>query len=71
MNEFSIVAAFVAGLVAAPCVGPAVAADASGSGSTFVYPVMSKWVADYRAATGNRIADRLAPRHRRDQWRPG
>ena len=31
------------------------AAEATGAGASFIYPVMSKWSADYRAATGKKI----------------
>ncbi|HZH43259.1 MAG TPA: phosphate ABC transporter substrate-binding protein PstS [Lysobacter sp.] len=31
------------------------AADATGAGASFIYPVMSKWSADYARATGKRI----------------
>ena len=31
------------------------AADIIGAGSTFVFPILSKWSADYSAKTGNRI----------------
>jgi phosphate transport system substrate-binding protein len=31
------------------------AADITGAGSTFVLPILSKWSADYRTKTGNRI----------------
>ena len=31
------------------------AADITGAGSTFVYPVLSKWSADYSTQTGNKI----------------
>jgi phosphate transport system substrate-binding protein len=31
------------------------AADITGAGSTFVFPILSKWSADYNAKTGNRI----------------
>jgi phosphate transport system substrate-binding protein len=34
---------------------PALAAQTSGAGSTFVYPVMAKWVAAYQAETGNKV----------------
>lgn len=34
---------------------PAVAADVSGAGSTFVYPVMTKWATVYAAKTGNKV----------------
>ena len=33
----------------------AAAADITGAGSSFVYPVMSKWSADYNAKTGARV----------------
>jgi phosphate transport system substrate-binding protein len=33
----------------------AAAADITGAGSTFVYPILSKWSADYSAATGTKI----------------
>ncbi|GMV29432.1 MAG: phosphate-binding protein [Rhodanobacteraceae bacterium] len=44
----------LAGLIAAGAV-TAQAADITGAGATFVYPVMSKWSADYSQATGNKI----------------
>lgn len=31
------------------------AADITGAGATFIYPLLSKWSADYNAATGNKI----------------
>ena len=31
------------------------AADITGAGASFIYPVMSKWSADYNAATGNKV----------------
>ena len=31
---------------------PALASEITGAGSTFVYPIMSKWAADYNAKTG-------------------
>ena len=42
--------ALAAGLTTA-----AQAADITGAGATFVFPTMSKWSADYNAATGHRI----------------
>jgi phosphate transport system substrate-binding protein len=44
-------------LAAAVTLGPglAQAADITGSGSTFVYPVLSKWSADYSAKTGTNM----------------
>jgi phosphate transport system substrate-binding protein len=35
---------------------PVHAAETSGAGSTFVYPVMAKWAADYEAKTGNKVS---------------
>ena len=35
--------------------GSSLAVDVTGAGSTFVYPVLSKWAADYAAKTGDRI----------------
>lgn len=32
-----------------------VAAEITGAGATFIYPLVSKWSADYNAATGNRV----------------
>ncbi|ACS55624.1 phosphate ABC transporter, periplasmic phosphate-binding protein [Rhizobium leguminosarum bv. trifolii WSM1325] len=43
-----------AGLVAALAVS-ASAADITGAGSTFVYPVLSKWSADYNKQTGDKL----------------
>src|SRR5436190_8904165 len=34
---------------------PALAGEANGAGSTFVFPILSKWAADYAATTGNKI----------------
>jgi phosphate transport system substrate-binding protein len=42
-------------LAAVGLVSAATAADISGAGSTFVFPVLSKWSADYRAATGTNV----------------
>ncbi|HEY3293967.1 MAG TPA: phosphate ABC transporter substrate-binding protein PstS [bacterium] len=36
-------------------VGSALATDVTGAGSSFVYPVLSKWAADYAAKTGDKI----------------
>ncbi len=42
-------------LAAFAVVSSAHGAETTGAGSTFVYPIVAKWVADYRARTGNRI----------------
>jgi len=45
----------VAVLAAIAFAGSAQATDITGAGSTFVYPVLSKWSAAYSAKTGNRV----------------
>ena len=42
-------------ITAASSVFAANAADITGAGASFIYPVMSKWSADYSAATGNKV----------------
>ena len=42
-------------VIAASSVFAANAADVTGAGASFIYPVMSKWSADYNAATGNKV----------------
>ena len=42
-------------LVAFSACGIAPAADVIGAGSSFVYPVMAKWSADYRAVAQTKI----------------
>ena len=39
----------------APAAGDKVAAEISGAGASFIYPLVSKWSADYNAATGNKV----------------
>ncbi len=39
----------------APAAGDKVAAEISGAGASFVFPLVSKWSADYNAATGAKI----------------
>nr|WP_219627583.1 phosphate ABC transporter substrate-binding protein PstS [Stenotrophomonas maltophilia] len=41
--------------MAASSVFAANAADITGAGASFIYPVMSKWSADYSTATGNKV----------------
>jgi phosphate transport system substrate-binding protein len=36
-------------------IGTASAAEITGAGSTFVYPILSKWSADYSTTTGNKV----------------
>ena len=40
---------------AAAAAGDAVAAEITGAGASFVYPLISKWSADYAKATGNKV----------------
>ncbi|MFT3762861.1 MAG: phosphate ABC transporter substrate-binding protein PstS [Pseudoxanthomonas sp.] len=40
---------------AAPAAANPNAAEISGAGASFIYPLVSKWSADYNAATGNKI----------------
>lgn len=46
-----LTAAFVI-MAAVGTSGPSLAADISGAGSTFVYPILSKWAAAYKAISG-------------------
>jgi phosphate transport system substrate-binding protein len=41
-----------AGLIAAAALAPAVAADISGAGSSFAYPIYAKWIEAYKQETG-------------------
>jgi phosphate transport system substrate-binding protein len=49
------IAAATLALVAAVGTTAAQAADITGAGATFIYPLLSKWSADYNEATGNKI----------------
>ncbi len=51
MKHWTALAA--AGLVAAAVSLPAVAADISGAGATFPYPIYAKWADAYKKETGN------------------
>jgi phosphate transport system substrate-binding protein len=46
---------FAAAVLALAFVAPAFAQNVTGAGSSFVYPIMSKWSADYHASTGKKI----------------
>ncbi|AKC87531.1 phosphate ABC transporter substrate-binding protein PstS [Pseudoxanthomonas suwonensis] len=39
----------------APAAGDQVAAQISGAGASFIYPLVSKWSADYNVATGHKV----------------
>ena len=58
MNSFRIRRLTLAGIVTACAVLAAVsvqAADITGAGSTFVYPILSKWSSSYNAKTGSKV----------------
>ncbi|MFT4248688.1 MAG: phosphate ABC transporter substrate-binding protein PstS [Pseudomonas sp.] len=48
-------AAQASGDVAAPAANEAKTAEIAGAGASFIYPLVSKWSADYNAATGNKV----------------
>src|SRR3982751_24938 len=50
--KHAILAGIAAVAVAATLSGTALAADISGAGSTFIYPVFAKWADTYKTATG-------------------
>ena len=39
----------------APAAGEQVSAQISGAGASFIYPLVSKWSADYKGATGKQV----------------
>jgi phosphate transport system substrate-binding protein len=41
--------------IASFAAGRAIATDMTGAGSTFVYPILAKWSADYSVKTGDRL----------------
>ncbi|NIJ69505.1 phosphate ABC transporter substrate-binding protein PstS [Xanthomonas sp. 60] len=43
------------GQTAAPAAGAQTSAEVSGAGASFIFPLVSKWSADYNAATGAKI----------------
>jgi phosphate transport system substrate-binding protein len=45
----------MAGIAVLASVASAAAADITGAGSTFVYPILSKWSADYSAINGTKV----------------
>ncbi|TKS53889.1 phosphate ABC transporter substrate-binding protein PstS [Luteimonas yindakuii] len=46
----------LAAIALAACVAlPAAAAEVTGAGASFIYPVMTRWSADYRQATGHQV----------------
>ncbi|WP_350609662.1 substrate-binding domain-containing protein, partial [Pseudoalteromonas sp. 41-MNA-CIBAN-0057] len=40
---------------AAPAAGDKLTAEISGAGASFIFPLVSKWSADYNAATGAKV----------------
>ncbi|HLI17919.1 MAG TPA: phosphate ABC transporter substrate-binding protein PstS [Rhodanobacteraceae bacterium] len=56
MFNLKSIGIYVAAIAAATLLGTAAhATDITGAGSSFVYPVISKWSAAYAAKTGNRV----------------
>ncbi|MGE5772345.1 MAG: phosphate ABC transporter substrate-binding protein PstS, partial [Hyphomicrobiales bacterium] len=51
MKHWTALAA--AGIIAAAAFVPANAADISGAGATFPYPIYAKWADAYKKVTGN------------------
>src|SRR5207248_10200935 len=51
LKLFKIVTAL--SLFAAACLGSAIAADISGAGATFPYPIYAKWADAYKKETGD------------------
>ena len=47
--------AIVAGVVALSVSSAAMATEMTGAGSSFIYPVLSKWAEAYKAKTGNSL----------------
>ncbi|SNT37922.1 phosphate ABC transporter substrate-binding protein, PhoT family [Noviherbaspirillum humi] len=52
MRLFKILSAAVLAAGAALAVSPAMAADITGAGATFPYPIYAKWAEEYKKATG-------------------
>lgn len=46
---------FIGALAALAFIGSAHAGETTGAGSTFVYPILAKWAADYQAKNGNKV----------------
>ena len=53
LNSIKIRVAAIA--LAAALVAPAYAADITGAGASFIFPVMTRWSADYNKANGTRV----------------
>ena len=55
MNMFTRSAVYVAACATMGLAGSAHATTITGAGSTFVYPVLSRWANDYKKATGDEV----------------
>ena len=55
MNTFTRSAVYAAACATLGLAGSAYATRITGAGSTFVYPVLSRWASDYKKATGDEI----------------
>ncbi|MES2152890.1 MAG: phosphate ABC transporter substrate-binding protein PstS [Pseudomonadota bacterium] len=53
MRMKQLLASLVVGASALLAMAPSVAADMTGAGATFPYPIYAKWAESYKAATGN------------------
>src|ERR1700759_3420748 len=53
-----IAVAVLVGLASSQPANPAVGGEVTGAGSTFICPILTKWSAEYAAATGTRISYR-------------
>lgn len=53
MHMKQILTSFVVGSAAMMALAPAMAADMTGAGATFPYPIYAKWAEAYKGATGN------------------
>ena len=55
MRMNKMLASLVIGATAVMAVSPAMAANVTGAGATFPYPVYAKWAENYKKATGNSV----------------
>jgi phosphate transport system substrate-binding protein len=53
MHMKQILTSFVVGSAAMMALAPSIAADMTGAGATFPYPIYAKWAEAYKGATGN------------------
>src|SRR5262249_24311105 len=68
-TAFIVAQLFESGMALAT-LAPAFGTETTGAGSTFVYPNLAKWAADYAAKTGNRVTTNRSARAGRSLLRP-